>query len=156
MLIRSESSWTATLLATQSRGRARRDWWLKSVTNCEMWIDAPELDCIERWRRGVLRSSERGSSWTIPDIYAPRSGIPIKIEIQSDSSTVNSLTDRLEQDSERSTLTRGTFGYKNESKMETSVSRRCLQRRTAHMLERSQSLLTVLQQHCKFEGLVFY
>ena len=30
---------------------------------------------------------------------------------------------------------------KNESKMETSVSRRCLQRRTAQMLERSQSLL---------------
>ena len=68
-------------------------------------------------------------------------GIPMKIEIQSDSSTANSLTDRWEQDSERNTLTRGTSGYKNESKTETSVSRRCLQRRTAQMLERSQSLL---------------
>ena len=45
------------------------------------------------------------------------------------------------EDSERSTWTRGTSGFKNESKMETSVSRRCLQRRTAQMLERSQSLL---------------
>ena len=49
--------------------------------------------------------------------------------------------DRLEQDSERSTLTRGTSGHKNESKMETSVSRKCLRRKTARMLERSQSLL---------------
>ena len=46
-----------------------------------------------------------------------------------------------EQDSERSTLTRGTPGYKNESKMETLLSRRCLQRRTAQMLEQHQSLL---------------
>ena len=43
--------------------------------------------------------------------------------------------------SERSTLTRGTSGHKNEFKMETSVSRKCLRRRTAQMLERSQSLL---------------
>ena len=46
-----------------------------------------------------------------------------------------------EQDSERSTMTRGSSGYKNEFKMETSVSRKCLQRKTAQMLERSQSLL---------------
>ena len=46
-----------------------------------------------------------------------------------------------EQDSERNTLTRGTCGHKNEFKTETSVSRRCLQRRSAQMLERSQSLL---------------
>ena len=32
MLTRSQSSWTATLLATQSRGRARLDWWLSLVT----------------------------------------------------------------------------------------------------------------------------
>ena len=32
MLTRSQSSWTATLLASQSRGRARRDLWLRSVT----------------------------------------------------------------------------------------------------------------------------
>ena len=31
----------------------------------------------------------------ITEIYVPRSGSPMKIEIQSDSSTANSLTDRL-------------------------------------------------------------
>ena len=35
------------------------------------------------------------SSWTILEIYVPRLGVPTKIEIQSDSSTANSLTDRL-------------------------------------------------------------
>ena len=83
----------------------------------EIWIDALELDSTERWRSGVLRSGERKSSWTVLEIYV------------------------VEQDTERSTLTCGTSGYKNELKTETSVSRRCLQRRTALMLERSQSLL---------------
>ena len=32
------------------------------------------LTCIERWRSGVLRSGERRSSWTIPEICVPRSG----------------------------------------------------------------------------------
>ena len=68
-------------------------------------------------------------------------GLQMKIEIQSDSSTANSLT---EHDSERNTLTRGTSGCQNESKTGTSVSRRCLWRRTAEMLERCQSLL----QYC--------
>ena len=48
--------------------------------------------------------------------------IQLKIEIQSDSSTAIDW----EQDSDRSTLTRGTFGYKNEFMMETSVSRKFL------------------------------
>ena len=43
--------------------------------------------------------------------------------------------------SQSSSLIRGTSGYKNESMTETSVSRRCLRRKTAQMLERSQSLL---------------
>ena len=34
----------------------------------EIWINASELDSIERWRGGVLRSGERRSSWTIPEI----------------------------------------------------------------------------------------
>ena len=46
--------------------------------------------------------------------------------------------------SERSTLTRGTSGNKNEFKMEISVSRMCLRRKTAQMLAESQSLL----QYC--------
>ena len=98
---------------------------------CEIWIDASELDSIERWRSEILRSGEGRSMYQ--DL-----GTPMKIEIQSDSS-IHRID--WEQDSERSTLTRCISGYKNESKMETSVSRRCLQRRTAQMLKRSQSLL---------------
>ena len=64
----------------------------------------------------------------------------MKVEIQCDSSTANSLTD-WEQDSERKMLTRGISGYKNEFKMETSVPRRYPQRKIVKMLERSQSLL---------------
>ena len=33
-----------------------------------------ELDSTERWRSGVLHSGEKKSSWTIPQIYVPRSG----------------------------------------------------------------------------------
>ena len=33
-----------------------------------------ELDSIKRWRSGVLRSGERRSSWTVPEIYVPGSG----------------------------------------------------------------------------------
>ena len=31
-------------------------------SHCEIWIDASELDSIECWRNGVLRSGERRSS----------------------------------------------------------------------------------------------
>ena len=54
-------------------------------------------------------------------------GIPMKIEIQSDSSTANSLTDRL--------------GAGQRTK---HIDTQYLQRRTAQVLERSQSLL----QYC--------
>ena len=69
-------------------------------------------------------------------------GIPMKVEIQSGSSTANSLTDRFgSRTTNETTLIRGTVGYKKESKMENSVSRRCLQRNIVQMLARSQSLL---------------
>ena len=37
----------------------------------KIWINASELDSIKRWRSGVLRSGERRSSWTIPEIHVP-------------------------------------------------------------------------------------
>ena len=40
----------------------------------EFWIKASEPHSIERWRSGVLRSGERMSSWSIPEIYVPRCG----------------------------------------------------------------------------------
>ena len=68
-------------------------------------------------------------------------GLPMKIEIQSDSSAANSLTDRLGAGQRTQHIDTWYFWFQNEFKMETSVSRRCLQRRTAQMFVRSQSLL---------------
>ena len=77
---------------------------LVAQIDCEIWINASDLDSIARWRSKIFRSGERRSSWSIPDIYAPRSR--------------NSRIDQ-EQDSERSTLKRGTTENKNESKTES-------------------------------------
>ena len=54
-------------------------------------------------------------------------GIPMKAEIQSDSSTSSSLTDRLGA-GPRTKHIDTLFWYKNEYKMAISVSRRFLQR----------------------------
>ena len=99
----------------------------------EIWIDASELDSIERWRGGfyaVVKGGQVGLS--LRSLLKYKATFRLRILQQID----------WEQDSERSTLTRGSSGYKNESKTETSASRRCLQRRTSQMLERSQSLLS--------------
>ena len=79
-------------------------------------------------------------------------GIPMKFEVQSDSSTANSLTDRLGAGQRRKHIDTCTFVYRNESKMETSVSGRCLQRRTAQMLERNQSLLQYYNNIANLQG----
>ena len=65
------------------------------LPHCEISIDASELESIERWRSGVTRSVKGGrAGLTLRSMYQDL-GIPMKIEIQSDSSTPNSLTDRL-------------------------------------------------------------
>ena len=68
-------------------------------------------------------------------------GIPMKIEIESDSSTANSLTDRLGAGQRTKLIDTRYFCIQESPRRVPSVSRRCLQRRTAQMLERSQSLL---------------
>ena len=52
-------------------------------------------------------------------------GFPMKVQIQSESSTAVSLTDRL------GALIHASLGYKNEFKIETSVFRMFLQRKIA-------------------------
>ena len=80
-------------------------------------------------------------------------GIPMKIEIQSDSSTAGSLTDRLGAGQRKNNLTRGISGCKNESKMETSVSRRCLTAKNCADVGAKPVPASELRQHCKFAGL---
>ena len=96
MLKRSQSSWTATLLATQSRVRARRDWWLTSVNHTvksgSTLQSLPALSVGEAEYYAVVKASQVGLA--LRSKYQDL-GIPMKIEIQSDSSTANPLTDRL-------------------------------------------------------------
>ena len=89
MLTRSQSSWTPTLLATQSRGRPRRDWCLRSVTTLQ---SLTALGVGETELYAVVKGSQVGLS--LRSMYQDL-GIPMRIEIQSDSSTANSLTDLL-------------------------------------------------------------
>ena len=56
-------------------------------------------------------------------------GIQMKVEIQSDSSSSNSLTDRFGAGPDRNTLTHFIFGCKNEYETEISVSRKFLPRK---------------------------
>ena len=56
----------------QSRGRARRDWWLRSVTTLKSGSTLQSLTVLSVGG-GVLRSGERRSSWTFLEIYVPRS-----------------------------------------------------------------------------------
>ena len=61
VLTRPQSSWTAILLATQSRGKARRDWWLRLGTTLwnldrriRVWRHwALERQCSTQWWKEV-------------------------------------------------------------------------------------------------------
>ena len=142
MLTRSQSSWTATLLAPQSRGRARRDLWLRLVTTLKFGSTLQSLTALrvgEAEFYTVVKGGQSGLS--LRSMYQDL-GIPMKIEIQSDSSTANSLTDRLKAGQRTlHTDTQVLLETRTSPQTETSASRRCLQRRTAQMLERRQSLL---------------
>ena len=65
----------------------------------------------------------------------------MKVEIQSDSSTANSLTDRFRAGPRTKHTDTPTSGYKNEFKMEISASRRCLQSKNCADVRRSHFLL---------------
>ena len=76
MLTTSQSSCTTTLLVTQSRGTARRDWWLRSVTT--LWNLDRRFGAWQHWafwEAEFYAVVERRSSWTILEICIPGSGI---------------------------------------------------------------------------------
>ena len=60
----------------------------------EMWIHTSELDTFESVRSGVLRSGEMKVGQFLTSVYMDL-GSPMKGATQSDSSTANSLADRL-------------------------------------------------------------
>ena len=74
--------------------------------------------------------------------------IPMKIEIQSDSSTANSLTDRLGAGQRTKHIDRVQDG-------DLSIKQVLTANNCADVGTKPVSA-SVLQQHCKFAGLVFY
>ena len=124
MLTRSQSSCTATLLATQSRGRARRDWVAQignhTVKSGSTLQSLTALSVGEAEFYAVVKGGQVGLS--LRSMYQDL-GIPMKIEIQSDSSTANSLTDRLEAGQRTKHTDTRYFWHKNEQRSEEL--RRC-------------------------------
>ena len=146
MLTKSQSSWTAILLATQSRERTRRDWWLRSV-------NASELDSIERWRSGILRSDERRSNRTICAIFVPRFGNP-----NEDCNTKRQFDGEFFSGSIGSRTS--SEAHRNAVLMDARTSQRWrLQYQEGATAKNCADIGTkpvsasVLQQRCKFAGL---
>ena len=126
-------------------------------SHCEIWIDASELDSIERWRSGVLRSGERRSQvgLSLRSKYQDL-GIPMKIEIQSDSSTANPLTDRLGAGQRTKHIdTRYFWIQERVQDGDLSIKKVPTAKNCADVGTKPVTA-SVLQQHCKFAGLVFY
>ena len=86
-----------------------------------------------------------------PGIYLPRSGNPMKIEIQSDSSTSNSLTDRLGAGQRTKHIDTRYFWKVQDGDLSVKkvpTSKNCADAGTKPVSS------SVLQQPCKFAGLV--
>ena len=83
-------------------------------------------------------------------------GISMKIEIQSDSSTATSLTDRLGA-GQRTKHTDPRYFWIQERVPhgDLSIQRVCTAKSCKHVGTKPVSA-SVLQQHCKFAGLVVY
>ena len=93
---------------------------------------------------------------TIPEIYVPRSGIPMKIEIQGDSSTSNSLTDRLGAGQRTKHIDTRCFWIQDRVQGRDLRIKKVPTTKNCADVGTKQVSASVLQQHCKFAGLVFY
>ena len=83
-------------------------------------------------------------------------GIPMVIEMQSDTSTANSLTDRLEAGQRTKYIDTRYFGIRERVQDgDLSIKKVPTAKNCADVGTKSVSA-SVLQEHCKFAGLVFY
>ena len=123
-------------------------------THCEIWIDASELDGIERWRGRVLRSGKRGQVGpSLRSIYQDL-GIPMKVEIQSDSSTLTSSTERLGAGKRTKHIdTRYFWVQERVQDGDISFKKVPTAKNCADVGTKPVSA-SVSQQHCKYAGLV--
>ena len=83
-------------------------------------------------------------------------GIPMKIEIQSDSSTANSLTDRLGA-GQRTKHIDTRYFWKQERVQDGDLSiKKVLTAKNCADAGTKPVSASAPQQHCKFAGLVFH
>ena len=83
-------------------------------------------------------------------------GIPMKIEIQSDSSTANSWTDRLGA-GERTEHNDTRYFWIKERVQDADLSiKKVFSAKNCADVGTKPVSASILQQHCKFAGLVFY
>ena len=82
-------------------------------------------------------------------------GTTMKIEIQSDSSTANSWMDRLGA-AKRNTLTRGYFWIQERVQDGDLNIKKVPAVKNCTVVGTKPVSASVLQQHCKFAGLVFF
>ena len=155
MLARLQFLWTATLRATQSRGKARRDWWLRLVTTVKSGSTLQSLTALSAGEAefdAVVKGCQVGLS--LRSMYQDL-GIPMKIEIQSDSSTANSLMDRLGAGQRTKHIdTRYFWIQERVQDGDFSIKKVPTAKNCADVGTMPVSA-SVLPQHCNFAGLVF-
>ena len=83
-------------------------------------------------------------------------GIPMKIEIQSDSSTAKSSTDRLGAGQRTKHIDARYFGIQERVQHGDLSIKKVLTAKNCADVGTKPVSASVLQQHCNFEGLVFY
>ena len=83
-------------------------------------------------------------------------GIPMKIEMQSDSSTANSLTDRLGAGQRTKHIDTRYFWIQERVQDGDLRIKKVLTAKNCADVGTRPVSASVLQQHCKFAGLVFY
>ena len=154
MLTRSQSSWTAGdrasrksttgLVAQIGNHTLKSRSTLQSLTALSFG-EAVYLAVVKEGQVGLsLRS-------TYQDL-----GIPMNIEIQHDSSTANSLTDRLGAGQRTKHIdTRYFWIQERVQDGDLSIKKVPTAKNCADVGTKPVSA-SVLQQHCKFAGLVFY
>ena len=145
MLTRSQSSWTATLLATQIGNHTMKSGsTLQSLT---------ALSVGETKFYAVVKEGQVGLS--LRSMYQDL-GTPMMIEIQSDSSTANSLTDRLGAGQRTKHIdTRYFWIQERVQDGGLSIKKVSTEKNCADVGTKPVSA-SAIQQHCKFAGLVFY
>ena len=144
------SSWTAILLATQSLVAQIGNHTVKSGSTLQ---SLTALSVGEAEFYGVVKGGQVGLS--LRSMYQDL-GIPMKIDIQSDSSTANSVTDRFGAGQRTKHIDTRYFWIQERVQDGDLSVKKVLTAKNCADVETKPVSASVPQQHCKFAGLVSY